>query len=105
MLEVLLTPMYLFLFSLSLLYPTLRVDKLDFNPVPRLLFNKCFFILVDEEHSRELPLIIEYFSKIFNNYPKFSMILFQKEPTNVIKENLENSPVVLAVFKKVFLNT
>ena len=80
------------IFSLSSSFPALRIDTLKDSRTSK-LFNKCYFILLTEENSSDLTLIIGSVSKIFNHSPKFSIITSPKDP-NIILENQGNSPVV-----------
>ena len=81
-------------FSFDLNFPALRIDQLQSLESSTYLFNKCYFLLLEEKHSSDLKFIIERVPKVFNRYPKLSIILSQKEPGNVIFENKENSPLV-----------
>ena len=80
--------------SFDLKFPALRIDKLQSLESSTYLSNKCYFLLLEEKHSGDLKFIIERVTKVFNRYPKFSIILSQTEPGNVIFENKENSPLV-----------
>ena len=80
-------------FSFDLKFPAIRMDHLKSFESSSYLFNKCYFLLLEEKHSGDLKFIIERVTKVFNGYPKFSIILIQTEPGNVIFENKENSPL------------
>ena len=80
-------------FSFELNFPALRIDQLQSLESSTYLFNKCYFLLLEEKHSHELKFIIEKVTKVFNQFPKFSIIFSQKEPGNIIFENKQNSPL------------
>ena len=80
-------------FSFDLKFPTIRIDHLESLKSSTYLFNKCYFLLLEEKHLHDLKFIIEKVTKVFNQFPKFSIIFSQKEPGNIIFENKQNSPL------------
>ena len=74
-------------FSFDLNFPALRIDQLQSLESSTYLFNKCYFLLLEEKHSGDLKFIIEKVTKVFNRFPKFSIILSQTEPGNVKLES------------------
>ena len=91
----------MYFFSFDLKFPAIRFDHMKNFEKSTYLFNKCYFLLLDEKHSNDLKIIIERVIKIFNRYPKFSVILSQAEPGNRIFENKENSPLAFILNDKV----
>ena len=80
-------------FSFDMKFPAIRIDHLESFKSSTNVFNKCYFLLLKEKHSGDLKFLIDRVTKVFNRYPKFSIILSQTEPGNVIFENEENSPL------------
>ena len=88
-------------FSFDLKFPAIRIDHLESFESSTNLFNKCYFLLLEEKHSGDLKFVIERVTKVFNRYPKFSIILSQTEPGNRILENNENFPLAFIPNNKV----
>ena len=91
----------MYFFSFDLKFPSIRFDHLKNFESSTYLFNKCYFLLLEEKHSYDLKFIIERVIKIFTRYPKFFIILSQTEPGNRILENKENFPLAFILNNKV----
>ena len=91
------------LFSFDLKFPAIRIDGLKSFESSTYLFNKCYFLLLEEKHLDDLKFIIEIVAKVFKGYPKLSIIFSQKEPGNVIFENKYISPLAF-ISNKVLWN-